>query len=43
MIYYWFTDDDQILLLLAYPKNERENLTPAQVKQLRKLVEMELK
>jgi|SRR5690625_232133 len=38
VIYYWLTDDDQILLLLVYAKAKQENLTPAQVDELRALV-----
>jgi len=38
VIYYWITADDQILLLLAYAKAKQENLTPAQVEELRELV-----
>lgn len=38
MIYYWLTDDDQILMLLAYPKNVRDNLSSAELSELRALV-----
>jgi hypothetical protein len=40
-IYYWFVSQDIILLLYAYPKNERDDLTPEQLKQLKKIVEKE--
>ncbi|MCP5532714.1 MAG: hypothetical protein H7A48_06045 [Akkermansiaceae bacterium] len=30
-----------ILLLLAYPKNEQENLTPAQLRILKSIIETE--
>jgi hypothetical protein len=40
-IYYWFVSQDIILLLYAYPKNEQDNLTPEQLKQLKKIVEKE--
>jgi len=40
-IYYWFVSQDTILLLYAYPKSKRDDLTPEQLKQLRKLVEKE--
>lgn len=42
IIYYWITKDDQILLLFAYSKSVKEDLTPAQLKQLKKLVITEL-
>ncbi len=40
-IYYWFVSQDIILLLYAYPKNEQDDLTPEQLKQLKKIVEKE--
>lgn len=39
VIYYWMSTDDQLYMLFAYPKNEQENLTDAQVSALRKIVE----
>ena len=39
VIYYWVTSDEQILLLLAYPKSKQEDLTSKQVSLLKKLVE----
>jgi hypothetical protein len=39
VIYYWQTADDQIWLLVAYPKNVRDDLSPGEVKQLKQLVE----
>ena len=39
VIYYWLSADDQLYMLLAYPKNEQENLTDTQVSALRKIVE----
>jgi mRNA-degrading endonuclease RelE of RelBE toxin-antitoxin system len=42
IIYYWITNDDQILLLLAYSKSEKDDLTISQIEQLRKLVKTEL-
>jgi mRNA-degrading endonuclease RelE of RelBE toxin-antitoxin system len=39
VIYYWQTADNQIWLLLAYPKSEREDLSHDQIKQLKRLVE----
>jgi hypothetical protein len=38
VIYYWMTAEDQILMLLAYAKAKQENLTPAQIEELRALV-----
>ena len=43
IIYYWFVNDQLILLLLAYPKNVQEDLTKDQLKILKKIVESELK
>ena len=39
VIYYWQVADDQIWLLLAYPKNERDDLSHDEIKQLKQLVE----
>lgn len=39
VIYYWFTARGTILLLFIYPKNVQDNLTPDQLKQLKKVVE----
>ena len=36
VIYYWITDDDRILLLDLYAKNESENLSQAQLKELKR-------
>ena len=38
VIYYWQMAQGQIWMLLAYPKNELDNLTPDQIKQLKRLV-----
>jgi len=43
VIYYWLVFPEVILMLFAYPKNERDDLTPDQLKQLKKIVEGELK
>jgi len=43
VIYYWFVAQAVIYLLLIYSKNEREDLTPEQLKLLRKSVEAEFK
>jgi mRNA-degrading endonuclease RelE of RelBE toxin-antitoxin system len=39
VIYYWSKPLDQILMLLIYSKSDREDLTPEQLKMLRKVVE----
>ena len=41
VIYYWFVSHETILLLFPYPKSEQEELTPEQLKQLKKVVEGE--
>lgn len=38
VIYYWLREDGQILMLLAYPKSDQDNLTDQQTATLRKLV-----
>ena len=43
VIYYWHGRDDTVLMLLAYPKNVQDELTSAQRKALRSLVEEEFK
>jgi len=40
-IYYWAVSNGQILMLLMYAKNEQDDLTPEQLKVLRKIVEEE--
>lgn len=42
-IYYWATKNDVVLMLLAYPKNEKDDLSPEQKKLLRALVKEEFK
>jgi hypothetical protein len=39
VIYYWVTENDQVYMLLAYPKNVQNNLTDTQLKTLRQTVE----
>ena len=39
VIYYWRSAHDQILMLLAYPKNEQTDLTSTQKKALKSVVE----
>jgi mRNA-degrading endonuclease RelE of RelBE toxin-antitoxin system len=41
IIYYRFVSPEVVLMLLAYPKNEQDALTPGQLKQLKKTVEGE--
>ena len=41
VIYYWHVPGSTILFLLAYPKNEQENLTPTQLKVLKSIIETE--
>ena len=38
VIYYWQTAAGQIFLLFMYPKNVRSNLSPSELRTLRKLV-----
>ena len=39
VIYYWMTEDEQIYMLHVYPKNSQEDLTSAQKKTLKTIVE----
>jgi len=41
--FYWAVTENKIFMLLAYAKNERENLTNEQLKILKNLVEEEFK
>ena len=41
VIYYWFLEKESILLLFAYAKNEQDDLTPDQAKQLSKAIKGE--
>ena len=41
IIYYWHVSGSVILLLLAYPKNEQENLSTDQLKILKSIIENE--
>jgi mRNA-degrading endonuclease RelE of RelBE toxin-antitoxin system len=41
VIYYWLMPRDTILLLYVYPKSEQDDLTPEQLRQIRKVVEKE--
>ncbi|WP_079434905.1 type II toxin-antitoxin system RelE/ParE family toxin [Zoogloea sp. LCSB751] len=39
VIYYWRTAADVVYLVFAYAKNDQEDLTPDQARQLAKLIE----
>jgi len=41
IIYYWAATQDRILMLLVYAKNERDDLSPDQLRVLRRVVETE--
>jgi mRNA-degrading endonuclease RelE of RelBE toxin-antitoxin system len=41
IIYYWAVDADTVLMLFAFQKNERADLTPGQLKQLASVVKEE--
>ena len=41
VIYYWFVSQDTLLLLFAYSRSEQGELTPEQLKQLKRVVEGE--
>jgi hypothetical protein len=41
IIYYWAVEAEQLLMLFVFPKNERDDLTPDQLKILRTIVEKE--
>lgn len=43
MIYYWISRDNRILMLLAYSKSRRGDLTPEQVRTLGAMAKQELK
>jgi len=43
IIYYWIVDQNTIMMLYAYAKNELTDLTPQQIRALRKVVEDEFK
>jgi hypothetical protein len=42
LIYYWEPSEELFYMLYVYPKNVQDDLTPAQVRTLRRLVEEEL-
>lgn len=41
IIYYWAIIHDKILMLYMYAKNEQDDLTPEQLKVLKKIIEEE--
>ena len=41
IIYYWAVAREQILLLFVYPKNEQDDLTPAQLRALKRIIDEE--
>ncbi len=41
VIYYWAVEPEQLLMLFIYSKSERDDLTPAQLKRLKTIVEEE--
>jgi len=41
VIYYWWKESSKILLLFVFSKSEQDNLTPAQLRQIRSIVERE--
>jgi hypothetical protein len=43
VIYYWDEKQETFYMLLAYAKSKQDDLTPAQMKVLTKLVKEELK
>jgi len=43
VIYYWFKEQDNLLMLLIYTKKEKDDLTKAQLRVLKSVVESELK
>ncbi|WP_436899553.1 type II toxin-antitoxin system RelE/ParE family toxin [Acinetobacter gyllenbergii] len=42
VIYYWVTEDEQIFMLLAYPKSVKEDLSDKETAILRQLVKEQL-
>jgi hypothetical protein len=41
VIYYWAVAQERLLMLFLYPKNQRDDLSPDQLKVLRSIVESE--
>lgn len=42
VIYYWIVSQDRIFMIYMYPKSKQDDLTPEQLKALRKTVEKEM-
>jgi hypothetical protein len=42
ILYYWISNEEQIFMLLAYTKNETDNLSAEQLKILKTIVKNEL-
>jgi hypothetical protein len=42
VIYYWIVAQDRIFMVYLYPKSKQDDLTPEQLKVLKKTVEKEL-
>ena len=43
IVYYWYYSEETIVMLLIYTKKERDDLSPAQLKLLKKRIEQEFK
>jgi len=43
VIYYWYVDEKELFMLLAYGKGEKDDLTPKELKTLRSLIQETLK
>lgn len=41
VIYYWAVEQERLLMLFVYSKNERDDLSAAQLKRLRTIIEEE--
>ena len=41
VIYYWANTRDRLLMLFAYPKTEQDDLTPEQLRLLKRIIEEE--
>jgi len=41
VIYYWAVEQNRLLMLLIYPKTVQDDLSPAQLKMLKQIVEEE--
>jgi mRNA-degrading endonuclease RelE of RelBE toxin-antitoxin system len=41
IIYYWLASRDMILMLFVYPKNVQDDLTPQQLKALKRVIDEE--